>query len=145
MVMPPPSLDQHLCFCKAVEDLAVEQFIAKGPVEALVVAIFPWRSRGDVERRHADLRQPFLDCRRNKFAAIIGPDIGRWPARDEQVGQGRQHVFVFELPRHDQGEAFAAGLIDDRQDAELAAIVGATFYEVVCPDVPRILRPQPDT
>ena len=86
IVMPPPGFDQHLCFCEAVEYLAIEQFIAKGSVEALVVAIFPWRSRGDVERLHADLRQPFLDCRRDKFAAIVGPDIGRWPTRDEQVG-----------------------------------------------------------
>ncbi len=27
---------------------------------------------------------------------------------------------MFELPRHDQGEAFAGSLIDDRQDAELS-------------------------
>jgi hypothetical protein len=52
---------------------------------------------------------------------------------------------MLELPRHDQDKAFAAGLIDDRQDAELSAIMGATIDEVVCPDVPRILRPQPDT
>jgi len=51
---------------------------------------------------------------------------------------------VFELPRYDQGEAFTAGLIDDRQDAELAAIMRSALNKVVCPDVPRILRPQPE-
>jgi len=81
-------------------------------------------------------------CARRGHAA--DPDIGRRPARDEQLGQGSQHVFVFELAGHDQGEAFAAGLIDDRQDAELAAIMGPALDEVVCPDVPRILRAQPD-
>ena len=31
--MPPPSFGQHLGFDEAVEDLAVEQFVAKRPVE----------------------------------------------------------------------------------------------------------------
>ena len=91
----------------------------------------------------ADLRQPFLDRRRDKFTAIMGPDIGRRPAGDEQVGQRRQHVFVFELARDDQGQVFATGLVDDRQDAELAAIMGTTFDEVIDPDVPRIFRARP--
>ena len=41
-VMPPPCFDQHLGFGEAVEDLAVEQFVAKRPVEAFVIAILPW-------------------------------------------------------------------------------------------------------
>src|SRR3546814_6481896 len=69
VVMPPPGFDQHLGLGEAVEDLAIEQFVAKRPVEAFVVAVLPWRRRGDVERLHADLRQPLLDCRRDKFAA----------------------------------------------------------------------------
>jgi len=145
VVMPPPSFDQHLGLGGRVEDLTIEQFVAQRPIEAFVVAILPRRCRGDVERLHTDIRQPFLDGRRVKLAAIIGPDVGRRPARDEQLGQGRQHVLVFELPRYDQGEAFTAGLIDDRQDAELAAIMRSALNKVVCPDVPRILRPQPDT
>jgi hypothetical protein len=55
-------------------------------------------------------------------------------ARDEQDGPDRGYVFVFELPRHSQGEAFAAGLTDDRQDPELAATIGATLDEVAFPD-----------
>lgn len=145
VVVSPPGFDQYFGFGEAVEDLTVEQLVTQRPVEAFVVAVLPRRSGRDVKRLHADLSQPFLNCRRDKFAAIIGPDICWRPARDEQVSQGRQHVFVFELPRHDQGEAFAAGLIDDRQDPELATIMGASLDEVVCPDVPRILRPQPDT
>ena len=42
VVMPPPCLDQHLGLREAVEDLAVEQFVAKRPVEAFVIAILPW-------------------------------------------------------------------------------------------------------
>src|SRR3546814_3768768 len=70
--MSPPSLDQDPGLGERVEDLAIEQFIAQRPVEALAVSILPWRSGGDVERLHADLRQPFLHRRRDKFRAIVG-------------------------------------------------------------------------
>lgn len=40
--MPPPGFDQHLGLGEAVENLAVEQFVAKRPVEAFVIAILPW-------------------------------------------------------------------------------------------------------
>jgi len=36
--MPPPSFDQHLGFGEAVEDLAIEQFVAKRSIEAFVWA-----------------------------------------------------------------------------------------------------------
>ena len=42
VVMPPPGFDQHFGLGEAVEDLAVEQFVAKRPVEAFVIAILPW-------------------------------------------------------------------------------------------------------
>jgi len=40
--MSPPCLDQHLGLGEAVKDLAVEQFVAKRPVKAFVIAILPW-------------------------------------------------------------------------------------------------------
>ena len=89
---------------RGCRNLAVEQLVAKRAVEALVIAVLPWWRRGDVERLYPDPGQPYLDSCRDKFAAIIGPDIGR------------------RAPRHDQGEAFAASFIDDRQGTELAAI-----------------------
>jgi hypothetical protein len=50
-----PGLDQHPGLGEAVERVfAVEQFITKRPVEALVIAVLPWPSRRDVERLHAD-------------------------------------------------------------------------------------------
>ena len=63
---------------------------------------------------------------------------------DEQIGKRCQHVLVVELARDDQRQAFPAGFVDDGQDPELAPVVGASFDEVVCPDMPRILWPQPD-
>jgi hypothetical protein len=54
-------------------------------------------------------------------------------AGDEQVGQGRQHVFMAELPCNDGREAFPAGLVDDGQDTELATLMRAPCDEVVSP------------
>ena len=68
----------------------------------------------------------------------------RRAARDEQVRQGRQHILMFELSRNDKRQTFPAGLVDDRQDAELAAVMRAPLDEVVGPHMPRILRPQAD-
>lgn len=65
----------------------------------------------------------------------------RRTARNEQVSQRRQHILVFELPGNDECQALPAGLIDDGQDPELAAIVRAPFDEVVGPHMPGILRP----
>ena len=90
--MPPPGLDQHFGLGEAVEDFAVEQLIAKRPVEAFVVAVLPRRTGRDVERCDPDLPEPFLDRRRDKFAANIGPDIGWRPAGDEQLGKRGQDI-----------------------------------------------------
>jgi hypothetical protein len=37
---------------------------------------------------------------------------------NEQLGQGRKHIFVAELAGDHQRQALAAGLVDDREDAE---------------------------
>jgi len=42
VVKSPPCIDQHLGFGEAVENLAIEQFVAKRPAEAFVIAILPW-------------------------------------------------------------------------------------------------------
>ncbi len=144
VVVPPPGLDQHLGFGQAVEDFAVEQLVAQRAIEAFVVAVLPGRRGRDVKRLHANLGEPFLHRRRDKLAAVIGPDVCWRPARDEQFRQRRQNVLVTEPTRDHESQAFPAGLVEDRQDPELPAVMGAAFDEVIGPDMPRILRPQPD-
>ncbi len=67
IVMPPPGLDQHFGLGEAVEDFAIEQFVAQRPIEVFVIAVLPRRSRRDVERLDADLGEPFLDGGRDKL------------------------------------------------------------------------------
>jgi hypothetical protein len=70
VVMPPPGLDQHPGLGEAVEHLAVEQCVAKRPVEALVIAVLPWRAGCDVEGLHADLGEPELHGGGDKLGAV---------------------------------------------------------------------------
>ena len=48
VVMPPPSLNDDLCFLQRVEDLAIQKLISQLRVEALTIAILPGAAGHDV-------------------------------------------------------------------------------------------------
>src|SRR6187455_3297124 len=58
VVVAPPCFDDDLCLGEAVEDLAVEQFVAKLRVEALAVAVLPRAARLDERGLGADSCNP---------------------------------------------------------------------------------------
>ena len=102
VVMSPPGFDEDLRFGQAVEDLPVQQLVAKRPIEAFIVAVLPRRSRRDVERLHADPGEPRLHGTGDEFAAIIRPDVRRRPPRDEQFSERCQDVLMIELAGDDE-------------------------------------------
>jgi hypothetical protein len=124
--MAPPYLDQHPGLGEAVEDFAIEDFVAQRPVEAIVeaivIAVLPRRARRDEKRLHADLPEPGPDRGGDEFAAVIGPDMGWRAPLDEQIRACRQHIPMVEPARDHQRQTFPAGLVDDGQDAELAPV-----------------------
>lgn len=63
-------------------------------------------------------------------------------ALDEEIGQNRQHVLGRKVALRHDGQAFLGIFIDDIQHAELPAVVGAVFHEVVAPDMACELRAQ---
>lgn len=71
VVVSAPALDQDPSFGQGVEDLPVQELVAHRAVEGLTVAIFPWAVGCNVERFHADLRQPLLHGIGDKFRAIV--------------------------------------------------------------------------
>ena len=54
---------------------------------------------------------------------------------------GRDAVLMGEAPRHSGRQAFASVFIDDIEDPESLAIVGAVLHEVITPEVFGELRP----
>lgn len=90
--MLAPLLDDHICLLEAVEDLAVEQFIAQFFVEALAVTILP----GTASRHANDLsanacKSPAHDLGRH-LGTVDRPDV-LWDA-------AHRHDICHSLQRH---------------------------------------------
>lgn len=58
VVMLAPSLDLDLGLVERRKLLNRQQFVTKFGIKALAISVLPWRSRLDVERRHADPAEP---------------------------------------------------------------------------------------
>ena len=144
VVVASPALDDDLGLAQSVEDLAIEQFIAKAGVEALDVAVLPRAARLDVGGLGADSGDPFLHGLGDELRSVVGPDVPGNAAQDEQVGQNVDHIDGFELAGDTDRQAFVGELVDDVEHPIPASIVGAVLDEVVGPDMIAVLRPQPD-
>ncbi len=144
VVVDAPALDQHAGFGQGIEDLAVEQLVAQLAIEALVGAVLPGAGPLDVQRAHTKPAQPCPHDRSDELRPLVRADVLRRTARDEQLGQRRQHVVARQPPRHHDRQALPRERVDHRQHAELPPVMGAVLDEVVGPDMVRPLRPQPD-
>lgn len=56
VIVMTPLLQNDLRFFQRVKSFTVETFIAQATIEALVVAVFPWAARLDVQGLYAQLR-----------------------------------------------------------------------------------------
>ena len=77
VVVIAPFLDQHLRLRQIVEDFPIQQLVPELAIEALIVAVLPWRAGLDLERVHADTRQPVPHRLCSELAAIIRNDVVR--------------------------------------------------------------------
>ena len=71
VVVPPPGFVQDLCLSQGVEDLAIQELVAHRAIEAFTVAVLPRATWSDVERLHADLRQPLLHGIGDELGAVV--------------------------------------------------------------------------
>jgi hypothetical protein len=76
VVVASPTLDDDLGLAQSVENLAVEQLIAKAGVEALDVAVLPRATPLDVSGLGTDSRNPFLHRLADELRSVVGPDVG---------------------------------------------------------------------
>jgi hypothetical protein len=144
VVVAPPTLDDDLRLSERVEDFTIEQLVAKASIEALDVSVFPGATRCDVGCVSTDSCDPILHGLGHELRSVIGPDVARHPAQDEEVGQNINHVEGLELAIDADRQAFVGELVDDVEHPVLPSIMGPVFHEVVGPDVIALLRPQPD-
>src|SRR5918997_6192434 len=144
VVVPPPALDHDLRLAQAVEDLPVEQLVPEPGVEALDEAVLPRAARRDVGGPGTHGRDPFLDGLGHELGAVVGANVARHAAHDEQVGQDIDHVRGLELASDPDRQALVGELVDEVEHAVLPSVMGTVLDKVVGPDVVRVLGPQPE-
>ena len=62
----------------------------------------------------------------------------------EQLGKDIEHIMAVEVTPDKVGQAFARELVDDGEESDRLAVMGATLDEVVGPDVVMMPRTSPD-
>ena len=144
VVVSPPAFDDDLGLAQGVEDLAIEQLITQARIEALDVAVLPGTARCDVGGLCTYRRDPLLHSLGHELWSIVGTDMVRHAAEDEEIGQQVDYIDGFELARNSDRQAFMGELIDHIEHSILPSIVSAVLDKVVGPDVIAVLGPQPD-
>jgi hypothetical protein len=144
VVVASPALDDDLGLAQSVENLAVEQLIAKASVEALDVAVLPGAAPLDVGGLGTDSRDPVLYRLGDELRSVVGPDVSGNAPQDEQIGQNVNHIDRLELAGDTDRQTFVGELVEHVEHSVLATIMGAILDEVIGPDMIALLRPQPD-
>src|SRR4029077_143758 len=138
--MTPPALDDDPSLGKRVEDLSIEQFVAKPGVEALDEAILPGTAPLNVGRLGPDGSDPVLPG-----LVVVGADVFGHATQNELIGQYVDHVGGLELPVDPDGQTFVGELVGGVGDAIFLPFVRAILDEVIGPDVVGPLGAQTDT
>jgi hypothetical protein len=144
IVMAPPAFDDDLSFSEGVEDLAIEQLIAKAGVEALDVAVLPRTASLDVSGLGAASCNPFLHGLGDELRSVVGADVTGDATQDEEVGQNVDHIDRLELAADADRQAFMGELVEHVEHPIFASVMGAVLDEVVGPDMIALLWPQPN-
>src|SRR5258708_15714931 len=92
VVVESPRVDDDLGLAQSVENLAVEQLIAKAGIEALDVAVLPGAAPLDVGGLGTDSRDPVLHRLGDELRSVVGADVSGNAAQDEEVGQNVDHI-----------------------------------------------------
>src|SRR5258706_7035550 len=129
-----------LGLAQSVENLAVEQLIAKAGVEALDVAVLPRAAPLDVGSLGTDYRDPFLHGFGDELRSVVRADVSGNAPQDEEVGQNVDHIDRLELAGDTDRQAFMGELVEHVEHPILASVMGAVLDKVVV----AVLRPQSD-
>ncbi len=71
----------------------------------------------------------------DELAAVVAAEVRWHPSLGHQLFHDRDEVDCRELSRHAEGQTLAGVFVEDREDAQLAPVVGAVTEEVPSPDV----------
>ena len=132
VVVPPPTLDEHLGLQERVELLSGQELVAEPAVEALAIAVLPRAAWFDEQGFHANLGEPLTHLLGRKLRTA-GTDAQRWSAVDElgSPSHGKQVTQDFHnLPGGERSsnldrQALASEFVDHYQEPNLSSIFGS--------------------
>jgi len=113
VVLSEPLVDDDLGLLQAVEYLPVQEFIPEAGIEALAIAVLPWRPWFYVSGLRTNCLDPLSNRIGDELRSVVREDVSRNATDDEQVGQGIGHVDSPEPPRRADLDALAVELVDD--------------------------------
>ena len=137
-------LGQDAGFGDAEHEFPVKALIAQAAVEAFDVPVLPGAAWFDIERLDPAPGQPVAQDAGDELRAVVAADVlGRTPFGHQSFHHFDQ-IVGRELARHMQREAFPTVLVEEGQDAQPPAVVGAIGHEVPAPNVVEPLGPRRD-
>jgi hypothetical protein len=121
-----------LGLAQSVEDLSIEQLIAKACIEALYVVVLPRSAALDIRGFGTSGRDPFfLHGPGDELRSIVGPDVTGNTPQDEEVRQIVDHIDGLELAGDADRQAFAGELVEHVEHPIPASSMGAVLDKVV--------------
>jgi hypothetical protein len=89
-VVALPAFDDDLGLAQSVEDLSIEQLIAKVCIEAVDVVVLSQAAALDICGFGTNSRYPFLHGLGDELRSIVGPDVTGNTPQDEEVRQNHR-------------------------------------------------------
>ena len=139
--MLAPLLDDDLGLLQAVEDFSVEKFIAQLAVEAFHEGVLLRFAQRDVVPFDLGLLRPWQHRHTSHFRAVVGSDVFWNTPGEHDIGHGLDDAEAVDSPGNSDGQALSGKLVDQRQQSDLAAIMGLGFDKVIGPDMVAPFRP----
>lgn len=139
VVVGAPPTEQHARLGERGEQRLVQELVAQAPVERLDERILDRLSRRDIVPFHPGLVCPAQDRGAGELRSVVADDHPWLAARRDQPIEFGCDPQTRERRVGNQGDVLAGAVVDDRQDAEAAAIGELIRHEV---EAPALVRPQ---
>ena len=123
IVMSAPLFNDDPRLLQAVEDFAVEQFVAQLAVEAFAIAVLPRTARCNEQSFCPDLSEPIPDNLGGHLGAVVGPNISGDALSQHHIGKGLDDTEARDPSRHPDRKALTGVFVDQRQQTERSAIM----------------------
>lgn len=144
VVLAQPLIDDGLSLPGGSEPFGIQDLPAQGAIEPFVVAVLPWRARIDLNGFDADPEKPVLEWSRAELRAVVGTQVFRFVATEQQRIKGLQDFCRAHPCRNLHAQRFAGVLVQHGQHLVASPVAQPVVDEVDRPDMVRVLRPQAD-